>query len=211
MKEAALSERILSLVIGYLFGNFLTAEVVTRHLTGKPCSELGRTGNPGMANVMAYLGFRPGIIVLIGDLLKTVLAALISYLLFRNSLGHLAVLYAGLGTTLGHNFPFWQKFKGGKGVATTCAAIFQFSPLWGLLAMITGMIVVFITQYLSVGGVVIPAVYAVFLFLFYGPEAGVIGMILTVLMFQRHWSKLVEVCHGTCEKTDVLGKIFHRK
>lgn len=62
--------RIMSLLIGYLCGCVLTAEIVARRLTGKSCSRLGTTGNPGMANVMANLGFVPGIIVLAGDLAK---------------------------------------------------------------------------------------------------------------------------------------------
>lgn len=78
MNTIDLEMRLLTLVISYLMGSFLTAEVVTRKLTGKPCKELGTTGNPGMANVMAHLGFKPGITVLIGDVLKVVIAMLIT-------------------------------------------------------------------------------------------------------------------------------------
>ena len=62
--------RIMSLLIGYLFGCVLTAEIVARRLTGKSRSRLGTTSNPGMANVMANLGFVPGIIVLAGIWLR---------------------------------------------------------------------------------------------------------------------------------------------
>ena len=65
----------------------MTAEFVTRKLTGKPCRCLGTTGNPGMANVMANLGFKPGILVLAGDLGKTLLAAIVCALLFGKSMG----------------------------------------------------------------------------------------------------------------------------
>ena len=140
-----IAERIGSLLIGYALGNVLTAEIVTRKLTGRPCRELGTTGNPGMANVMAHLGFKPGIITLAGDLGKCALSCLLADLLFTPAIGRIAVLYAGVGCTLGHDFPVWQKFHGGKGVATSCLAIFLFSPLWGFVSNVFGMLVTFIT------------------------------------------------------------------
>lgn len=200
-------EKLLCILIGYAFGNVLTAEIVTRKMTGRPCRELGETGNPGMANVMAHLGFVPGIIVLAGDLGKTLLAALVTWLLFHNQIGRICLLYTGLGAVIGHNWPIWMPSKGGKGVSCTCAAIFIMNPLMGLVSMIAGMLVVFATQYLCIGGVVIPAVFAVFMFVFYGKEAGILGLILTVIMFERHWPALKTVPSGQCTKVDVLGAI----
>lgn len=202
--------RAVSLLIGYLFGCFLTAEVVTRHLTGKPCSALGTTGNPGMANVMAHLGFVPGILVLAGDLLKTVLAVLISWLIFRTGAagaGRAAVCYAALGTTVGHNYPFWQRFRGGKGVATSCAGYFLMDPLFGLLSMIIGMVVVFISRYLGLGAVVIAGVYIFFAFLRHGMEVGWIAVALFVLMALKHGPAVREIFRGDAERVDVLGAI----
>ena len=65
--------RIVSVLTGYVLGNFLTAEIVARKIKNKSAFEIG-SGNPGMANIMAQCGFKAGIIVLIGDLLKTFLA-----------------------------------------------------------------------------------------------------------------------------------------
>ncbi len=64
--------RLISLLIGYVFGNFLMADVVAKKYTGKKASEIG-SGNPGMANVMAQCGFGAGLLVLAGDLAKTVI------------------------------------------------------------------------------------------------------------------------------------------
>ncbi len=201
-------ERIISLLIGYLLGNFMTAEFVTRRLTGKPCSELGTTGNPGMANVMANLGFKAGISVLIGDLAKCAAACGISYLLFGESSGNIVVLYAGIGATLGHDFPvFMNRGKGGKGVAVSCLAIFLFSPLWGLLANIFGMLVTFATKYLCIGGAALPAFYVIPMFLFYGPEEGFLSLGLALLCLYKHWSVIRKIPTGEAEKTDVLGAI----
>ena len=203
--------RLISLLIGYAFGNFLTAEAVTRHLTGRPCEELGTTGKPGMANVMRALGFRAGITVLIGDVLKTALAMLIAWLLFGGEIDRLAMFYAGLGAVLGHDFPIWLKMgRGGKGVACCCAMLILFSP-WGLLASVIGMLVVFGTKYLCIGGIAIPAAFFLPAFLIYGGEIGILTVILTALCFYKHWPAAKTIPSGHCEKTDVLGLIFRKK
>ena len=198
--------RIISMMIGYACGCVLTAEIVTRRLTGKPCSELGTTGNPGMANVMAHLGFVPGIIVLAGDLAKTVVAVVVSIIIFHSE-GHIIVFYAALGTTLGHNYPVWQRFHGGKGVATSCAGYFLYMPLQGLLSMIAGMLVVFATQYLGLGAVVIAFCYIPFAFVCGGTEAGAIAVILAVLMMLKHFPAVRDIFTGKAEKVNVLGAI----
>jgi glycerol-3-phosphate acyltransferase PlsY len=189
-----MKERILSLLIGYILGSVLTAEIIVRGKTGRPASEFG-SGNPGMANVMRVFGFRTGIAVLAGDLLKTVAASLLSCLLFPSQ-GQILVLYAGLGAVIGHNWPLWNRLKGGKGVAVSCMAIFLFSPLWGLIADAAGMLVVLITGYLPLGAVVITTLYAVFAILFFGREAAVLSVILALIMFQRHYPGLVRVMRG---------------
>ena len=199
--------RIVSLIIGYCLGCVLTAEIIAKKYAGKSSSEIGTTGNPGMANIMAHLGFGPGIRVLLGDVGKTMLAMLISWLIFRHESGKAAILYAGLGATLGHDFPFWRKFNGGKGVATTCVSVFIFSPLWGLIANIAGMLVVFATQYLCIGAVVIPAVYSVIMFCLGETEASIIGLVLTIVMFIRHVPAISQVPKGQCEKVEVTGAI----
>ena len=206
-----MKERIFCLLIGYLFGCFMTAEIVVRRLTGKSARELGTSGNPGMANVMANLGFKAGITVLIGDLAKTVAASVVSFLLFGEDIGRMALLYAGLGATIGHDFPFWMKFRGGKGVASSSVAFVIFDPFWGLIANIAGMLVVFATRYLCIGGVVIPVflgiIYAVF---FSSIEALIILIIFAALAFYCHFSKIAGIPSGKTERTDVIGALRRR-
>lgn len=199
--------RVSCVLIGYVFGCFLTADIVARKLTGKSASDIGTTGNPGMANIMAHLGFVPGIIVLAGDIGKSMLSILIAWLLFSTSIGKLSMLYAGLGSVLGHNFPFWRKFNGGKGVACTCISLFLVSPLIGFFANIAGMLVVFATKYLCLGAIVIPAFFTVFEWIFEGSEYGIIGLVLTIIMFIRHFPALKTLPSGQCEKVDVIAAI----
>lgn len=205
--------RILSVLIGYGFGCFLTAELVAKKFAGKPAAELGETGNPGMANIMASLGFVPGILTLLGDVGKCVIAMLVSRLLFRDS-GRIVMMYAGLGCTLGHDFPFWRRFKGGKGVATSSAVIVVYSVLWGLLANVAGMLVTFATKYLCIAGPVIPLFFTLFMFLQGDTEAGLISVVLSALALLCHLPSVFGIFRGTTSQTDVLGAIakkFKRK
>ena len=202
-----MGEKALCLLIGYLFGCILTAELIVKHKTGKSVSEFG-TGNPGMANVMRIFGFRTGAAVLAGDLAKTVAAVLICCVLFGRSsilpsgkpLGQYAVLWAGLGAALGHNWPVWRRLKGGKGVAVTCMTIFLFSPLWGLISDAAGMLVVFRTGYLPLGAVVITTLFTVFAGIFYGAEAAIPAFALALIMLSRHYPGLIRSFKGTEEK-----------
>lgn len=111
--------RLLCLAAGYLFGCFLTAEVVARCTAGESARQIG-SGNPGMANIMTHLGKRAGLLVLAGDVLKTAAACWFCWQL-APELHLTALLYGGFGAVLGHNWPFWNHGHGGKGVAVTCA------------------------------------------------------------------------------------------
>ncbi|MCB6366360.1 glycerol-3-phosphate acyltransferase [Intestinibacillus massiliensis] len=187
--------RFLCLLIGYICGCFLTAEAVARRRTGKGADTLG-SGNPGMANIASTLGVGSGLAVLCGDVLKTALACGLCRFLFFPGLGQAAVLYAGLGAVLGHNFPFWKRFKGGKGVAVTCAALVFFSPLGGVASGLAGLLAVVLTGYLPVGAVVIPTVALVPVFWFYGMEDGLLVAALAVIMLTRHIDGLARAVHG---------------
>ena len=202
--------RVLSILIGYCFGCFLTAEVVARRVAGKPAAQLGETGNPGMANIMASLGFWPGLITLLGDLLKCLLAMSVCSLLFYRD-GWIVTMYAGLGCTLGHDFPFWRRFRGGKGVATTSAVLVIYSVLWGLLANVAGMLVTFATKYLCIAGPVIPLFFTLFLFLKGDVEAGVLSIVFSLLALYCHAPSILGIKSGRTSQTDVLGALLKKK
>ena len=201
-----MTQKVFSLLTGYFCGCVLTAEIVAHNVAGKSAAKLGDTGNPGMANIMASLGFIPGIITLAGDLGKCILAAVLSCFLFREQ-GWIVTLYAGLGCTLGHDFPFWRRFRGGKGVATTSMAICFYAFLPGLLSNIAGMLVVFATKYLCIGGPVIPLAFTIWMYAVNDTEAACIAAVLTLLSFLSHGPAILNIRKGGTKQTDVAGAI----
>ena len=198
-------QQMLCLLIGYGCGCFLTAEVVARFAAGRSAAELG-SGNPGMANIGSQLGLKWGAVVLAGDVLKTALACFLCGLVLFPGLGRLAVLWAGLGTVLGHNFPVWKKFKGGKGVAVTCAVLVFASPLWGVLSGLVGLAAVCLTGYLPLGAVLIPVVFLLPAFCFLGAECGWVALLLAVLMLSRHIHGLKRMVAGEEHRVGPRGR-----
>ena len=198
--------RICSIIIGYACGNFLTAEVVTRKKTGLPCSELGTSGNPGMTNVLRHIGLKEGLIVLLGDITKTILAMLTCITLFGSLLGRIAAFYGGIGAILGHDFPIWQHFRGGKGVACGCALLILYSP-WGFVACLIALITILATDYLCIGGAVMPAAFIIPAYVVYGTELGALTFLLSIVFFLKHWPAIRKIPSGEAEKVNVVGMI----
>ena len=205
-----MTARILSCLIGYAFGCFLTGELVARIYTGKSAASLGYTGNPGMANIMQSLGFKPGILVLIGDLLKVILAVILCRLLFR-SVGRIVTLYAGLGCTLGHDFPFWRRFRGGKGVAASSAAITLYAPLWSLVAHLFGIVVTLSTKYLCLAGPVVPLVFGVCMVCLGDWEAAAISGVFLALALFCHSRSILGIRRGETKQTDVIAALRKKR
>lgn len=148
--------RIFCLLIGYAFGLFQTAFVIGK-INGIDIREHG-SGNAGTTNTLRVLGTKAGLTVFAGDCIKCVLAVLICYFLFKNSNPnqiHLIKLYAGLGAILGHNFPFYLNFKGGKGIACTAGLMFSFDPWFTLVGLTIFFSIFFITHYVSLGSLCI--------------------------------------------------------
>ncbi|MBQ6479383.1 MAG: glycerol-3-phosphate acyltransferase [Erysipelotrichaceae bacterium] len=201
-----MKEKLISCIIGYFLGCFLTAEIVAKKYAGTSSSKLGESGNPGMANIMLTLGFVPGMITLIGDVLKCVIAMLLAHYLFPEA-NHNIMFYAGFGATIGHCFPFWRKFQGGKGVATTCIMIAIYSFLWGAVADIAGAIVVLTTKYLNLAGPVPPLVFAIAMFVQKDYEVAVMSLILFVIALAKHWKFILGIFDHTTEQNDVIAAI----
>lgn len=197
-KEGVYME-LLCLVLGYVCGGFLTADVVAKHYAGKDSSQIG-TGNPGMANIMANVSKKAGFLVLAGDILKTLLAFVLAWLAAGGTLGHDCLLWSGLGAVLGHNFPAWKKFKGGKGVTVTCTWLIIFMPLWGTLSCVLGGVITVLTGYLPLGAVLIPLFALPAAYLTEGPKAALFVLASLGIMLYKHHHGLARILHGQEER-----------
>ena len=177
--------RIFSLIIGYLLGQILTADIVSRRVAGKPAFELG-VGNPGMANIGHELGKKWAYVVLAGDIGKTLLAVIIARLAFHAEPWTLTTAWAALGATLGHNFPAWHRFRGGKGVTTTCAGIILTAPGIGIAASLLGAAGIVVCGYLCTGAIIITLAYLVLALLLRDADVIVTAVLLLALMCLAH-------------------------
>lgn len=153
--------RFVCLVCGYLFGIIQTAYIYGR-LHGIDIRQHG-SGNSGTTNALRVLGKKAGLIVFLGDLLKGVVACSLTHIILDmvklpgvSDNKYLFVLYMGFGVVLGHNFPFYMQFKGGKGIAATSGMIIGLWD-WRLIVILLAVFIisVAVTKYVSVGSILI--------------------------------------------------------
>ncbi len=197
--------RFLCIAIGYFCGCFLTADVVARRRTGRSAFEVG-SGNPGMASIGHALGVKWAAVTLLGDVLKTVLPCMLCRFALFPQLGNVSILYAGVGAALGHGYPFWNRFRGGRSVAVSCTYLVLYSPLVGAAAELTGLCAVALTGYLAVGTLLIPLLFLYPAFLLGGPEAGFVALAGAALTFALNRDSLWRLIHHTEEKSGLFSR-----
>lgn len=208
-------ERLICIVIGYAFGLFQTGYIYGR-VKQIDIRKHG-SGNAGTTNALRTLGWKAGIITFLGDCLKCILAVMVAKILFADAGNiELLTLYAGLGAVLGHNYPFYLNFKGGKGIAATAGLILTVHPIMFLTVAIVFVTILLLTQYVSLGSIVIMALFVVEVILYgqfggfelYGMELYefyVIAIILAVLAWARHRANIKRLLSNTENKIDVFN------
>ena len=154
-----MTTRLVILLIGYLLGNIQTGYLLgrTRHMDIR---QFG-SGNSGATNTLRVLGKKAGAIVFFGDFFKAFLPCLFVRILFFGGMGYLYMLYMGLGVVLGHNFPFYLGFRGGKGVASTAGVILALDFRIALACLVVFLLVVIATRYVSLGSMAVMIAFMV--------------------------------------------------
>lgn len=209
---------LICLALGYLLGNFQSAYIVGRIL-GKDIRKEG-SGNLGATNMMRTMGLVPGIVTFVLDLAKVFVAIILARLICINGFGldiepRALCLYTGLGVVLGHNFPFYLHFKGGKGVAATCAVIICLRD-WRLIVIgaVFFFAAVLITKYVSLGSLLLVSSCFVGFIVFmcidpeyvsgnWQPDCIVIFAILTVMVFVQHRENIKRLAAGNEKKFSI--------
>lgn len=212
-------ERIICLLIGYVFGLFQTAFFYGK-AHGIDIRQHG-SGNSGTTNALRVLGTKAGLIVFAGDCLKCVLAVLVARLLFSEAYSdsiYLLCLYAGTGAILGHNFPVYMGFKGGKGIAATAGLIIGFHPYFIIVGGLLFFVTFAITHYVSLGSLLLYAGF--FVEMIICGQLGVFGAMTQVQLYElyavaaflatmaywRHRENIVRLVHGEERKTYLFKK-----
>ncbi|SEP89571.1 acyl-phosphate glycerol-3-phosphate acyltransferase [Lachnospiraceae bacterium RM5] len=212
--------RILCIFIGYFFGLLQTS-----YLYGKikniDIRDFG-SGNAGTTNAMRVLGKKAGLITFLGDVLKAIICTIVIYFIFINyydkDFVFILRVYSGIGVILGHNFPFYMGFKGGKGIAAAGGVILGLGDIKIILIELAIFIsIVAITRYVSLGSLMIMAGFLIEIIIF--NEIGIVGFhndmkftgterievylmvfFIAALAWYKHRANIVRLLSGTENK-----------
>jgi acyl phosphate:glycerol-3-phosphate acyltransferase len=198
MKEILLTAAVA--VIGYLLGCVSTGILVSNR-SGVNIRTVG-SHNTGASNVLRVLGLKKGLVTFVGDFLKATLACWIGSLLLPGAVFGIAgfgAMLGGLSAVLGHNWPVFFGFKGGKGVACSCAVIFFVNPLWGIVAILLCVGVIALTRYISLGSMVMLFCYMVLMMASHPGQWAVyvFTAALLLLVVVRHRANIGRLVNGT--------------
>ena len=188
---------------GYLVGSVSTA-IITCKLMGLEDPRSVGSNNPGATNVLRHGGKKAAIITLIGDMLKG-LVPVIAVTMIEPAAG--AIALTGLGAFLGHVFPVYYGFKGGKGVATYYGVLLGFSWMAGIAALLVWLLTAFVSKLSSLSALV-SALSAPFILWYssHSPELTVMLGLMTALLFWRHRSNVRNIIDGKEHKIGVKKK-----
>jgi len=197
---------VLILVLSYFIGSISSSIIISKIMTGDDIRKQG-SGNAGATNALRVLGKKGGILTLLGDILKTVISILISKIVLSEDTD-LAVYLSGVGAVLGHNYPVWFGFKGGKGIAVSITAILFADYRIGLIVLLVSILVMAITKYVSLGSVLGAALCIILSIVFRWHDTYYIlfTVIVGLLAIYRHKTNIVRLIKGEENKLSSKNK-----
>lgn len=205
-------------IISYIIGSFSSAVVLSKAISGKDIRQEG-SGNAGATNMLRVHGKLAGVVTLIIDALKGVVAVLVALLLnkwlysvdpgsiFNNNLQYVA----GVFVVIGHDFPVFFGFKGGKGVATSLGVILMFRWEIGLIVFLAAILIMATTRYVSLGSISAAVIYAILVLGFmigeksFNPIFLTAVIILALMLIIKHHANIGRLMKGT------ESKLFSKK
>lgn len=212
-------ERFICLLIGYAFGLIQTGYIYGK-MKGVDIRKEG-SGNAGSTNALRTMGIKAGLVTLLGDCFKCVFAVVTVYLIYGKTYADifpLLAMYAGMGAVLGHNYPFYLNFKGGKGIAATAGLILSTTNVWMVLICLFAFLgIVAVTRYVSLGSLAVVIIYLIEVVV-YGQMGGFgvktpylyemygIAAFLMLSAFYKHKANIVRLMNGTENKISIGKK-----
>ena len=211
---------ILTIVVSYLLGSINSAIIISKAIYKEDIRTHG-SGNAGMTNMLRTYGLGAAGLTLAGDVLKTALAILFAGLIFGFnynkgvSIGDGFCYMAGLFAVIGHIFPIYYRFKGGKGVLATAATMLILAPLPFAILMVLFLIIVVASRFVSLGsvcaGVLLPVAMRAYFAVVFGTTGmpGIMSIsliILAIMIVWCHRENLKRISNRTERKISIGGK-----
>ena len=182
---------IIAVAIAYLLGSLQIATIVCKAIGVSDPRQEG-SKNPGTTNVLRLGGKIPALLVLIGDMLKGVIPVLLAQ---RLGLAGIALGFVALAAFLGHVFPIFFNFKGGKGVATTFGVSLALSPVVGALSIATWLIIAFIFRYSSLAAIVTCVFIPIYIAIFSDHGYLIPIILITIILLWKHTENIKRLLH----------------
>ena len=201
---------VVCLVLGYIVGSFSTGYIMGL-MNHVDIREMG-SGNAGTTNAFRTLGKKAGVITLVGDMLKAILVVLLVRFVIYKDIDYVKLLelICGFGCVLGHNFPVWLKFHGGKGIAVTAGVFIAIDPWILPVGLPLFAILVLTTKYVSVGSLAVLTLFPIWNAIRFTEEPYyawivIVSCMYTVMAFIQHRQNIKRLMNGT------ENKIGHKK
>ncbi|GAU77447.1 glycerol-3-phosphate 1-O-acyltransferase PlsY [Fusibacter sp. 3D3] len=189
-------------IISYFIGSIPFSYLIPKYISKIDIRQMG-SGNTGTTNVVRTLGLKVGVLAFIGDFLKGLMPTWIGYLL----LGNIGALVGGTFAVLGHCYPVWLKFKGGKGIATSAGVLIILMPQIFLILFVIQFIIIFATRFMSLASITSAVLLPVLCMLFSVPtEIIIFSSGLGAFVIYRHRSNLLRLIRGEEKKLTIGSK-----
>ena len=188
---------VIIAIIAYLLGSISFGMIVAKLAGGPNLREVG-SKNTGATNVLRVMGVKVGLTVFVLDILKALVACIIG----RVWMGLNGAMVAGIAVVIGHNWPCFFQFKGGKGVASTLAVMLMTFPLPACICYVVAIALIAATKYVSLGSITLAALFAVMVIATNWANWLVIVWVLLIagLLIWRHHANIGRLLSGTENK-----------
>lgn len=194
--------KIVFVIISYFVGS-IPFSFIFPALKGVDVRKVG-SGNVGGTNAIRAAGSAIGGLSMLADASKALVMVLIAYAF---GMGEIWVYLIGIAAVIGHDYPVYLKFHGGKGVACTLGFIFSVKPWFGIEFVFIWLLITLSTQYVSLASMVSMFILVIETFLFGEWRLGLALLFLTLLSVYRHRSNIKRLIHGKENKMDILKSI----
>nr|WP_156681827.1 glycerol-3-phosphate 1-O-acyltransferase PlsY [Pediococcus claussenii] len=197
---------ILMFIIAYLLGSIPSGSLISKYFYHQDLHKEG-SGNTGTTNTFRVLGTKAGIVVLILDLLKGTLATLQPLIFHVTTINPLLI---GLGAIIGHTFSIFDRFRGGKAVATSAGLLLAYNPSFFTVACIIFITLMFLSSMVSVASMGAAILLVIISFFYHDILLTIVAVGLTLFIIYRHRTNISRILHGD-ENLIPFGLIYWRK